>query len=93
MVKHLIEQICDSPHTHTHEIKQIYTKRKETIERVFASAKESIVGQVLNLDSDVKIIVLNSGEGLGDNNEASVALKTTYLWMTVIFLHIKLLST
>ncbi|WP_059173212.1 MBL fold metallo-hydrolase [Bacillus sp. FJAT-27445] len=76
-----VKQVLDSGKEHTTQTYLEYLSLIDSRNIPFSVAK---VGQVLNLDSNVKITVLNSGEGLGDNNEASVALKTTYGNMDIL---------
>ena len=76
-----VKQVVDSGKTHTTQTYLEYLNLIDSKNIPFSVAK---VGQSINLDSNVKITVLNSGEGVSDNNEASVALKLSYGNMDIL---------
>lgn len=76
-----VKQVLDSGKEHT---TQTYLEYLQLIDTKNIPFKVAQTGENINLDSNVKITVLNSGEGQTDNNEASVVLKITYGDMDIL---------
>lgn len=76
-----VKQVLDSGKEHT---TQTYLEYLQLIDTQNIPFKVATIGENINLDSNVKITVLNSADGQTDNNEASVALKITYGDMDIL---------
>ena len=76
-----VKQVLDSGNQQNSQIYKDYLDLIDTKKIPLTTAK---VGQSLNLDENVKITVLNSGETSTDDNQASIALKFTYGNMDVL---------
>lgn len=76
-----VSQVLDSGKEHT---SQTYLEYLQVIDSKNIPFSVAVTGQNLNLDGDITITVLNSGDGTTDNNEASVALKFTYGNMDIL---------
>lgn len=76
-----VKQALDSGQGHTTQTYLEYLRLIDAKNIPFTVAK---VGQTLNIDPNVKITVLNSGEGATTSNDASVVLKFTYGNMDIL---------
>lgn len=75
MQKVNVKKILDSGKTHTTQTYLDYLSLIDQKNIPFEVAKE---GQLINLDSNLKIQILNSTNSSSDNNESSIVLKITH---------------